>query len=96
MNQLPTIRSYGQYSSGNYGVNSLEVSFPSGFTLYYSYDTIIAFIGRDGIKIRKNDWSTTTGKHLNWIDEDKEKRIEGEAFNALLVAELEHHGLSAK
>lgn len=92
--RLPTITSYGQYSSSNYGVNSLTVSFPSGFSLYYSYDTIVAFTGKNGLVIRENDWSTTTGKHLNWIDTDKSKRIKGEEFEKLLQAELVVHGLA--
>ena len=90
---LPTIDNYGQYSSDNYGVNSLRVDI-GALTLWYSYKTIIAFRSRGAFHIRKNSWSTTTGKHLNWIDEDKSKRIDGEAFEALLVAELEHYGLS--
>jgi len=96
MEQLPTISSYGQYRSGNYGVNSLQVSFGNGLTLYYSYDTIIAFCGRDGLKVRVNDWSTTTGKHLNWIDgagKAKANRLEGEEFINLLKQELEYHNL---
>ncbi len=93
MNQLPTIRNYGRYNSDNYGVNSLEVSFPDGFTLYYSYATVIAFRGSDGLKIRENDWSTTTGKHLNWINDDKSRRINGEKFEELLKKELDSHGL---
>lgn len=92
-NQLPTIRNYGHYSSDNYGANSLEMSFPNGFSISYSYDTPIAFIGREGLVIRENDWSTTTGKHLNWINEDKSRRISGEEFEKLLTLELEHYGL---
>ncbi len=95
MDKLPTIRSYGEYSSSNYGVNSLQVSFPSGFTLYYSYDTIVAFRGSDGLKVRQNEWNTTTGKHLNWIDGgDKKGRLDGVVFVELLVKELMKHGLT--
>lgn len=94
MNTLPTITSYGQYSSGNYGVNSLEVRFPNGFALMYSYNTIVAFNGRHGLRVIQNQWSTTTGKHLNWIDGgDKDARIAPAQFHVLLTAELEHYGL---
>ena len=49
--------------------------------LYFSYETIIAFIKQDGeIVCRQNDWSTTTGKYLNEIQPDKSKRITGEEF----------------
>lgn len=92
---LPKIESYGQYKSGNYGVNSLSVSFPNGFTLYYSYETIIAYRGNNGLIVRQNSWSTTTGKHLNWIDGGrKEDRIKGTQFEAVLNDELKLRGLS--
>lgn len=95
MNQLPVIDNYGEYKSGNYGVNSLRVTFPYKLTLYYSYKTIIAFMGSHGLKVRQNDWSTTTGKHLNWIDGGKkELRLKGEEFESLLIKELEHYGLA--
>ncbi len=95
MNQsLPTIRSYGEYHGQNYGLNSLMVSFPNGLTLYYSYETIVAFKGRHGLRIRRNDWSTTTGKHLNWIDGGaKDDRLTGAQFEVLLTSELAHYGL---
>ena len=92
---LPTITAYGQYKSGNYGAHSLRVSFPSGFTLWYSYETVIAFSSKYGRRVRRNDWSTTTGKHLNWIDEGaKDDRLSGAQFEALLRAELQARGLA--
>ncbi len=36
-------------------------------TLYFSYQTVIAFNGSEGMVMRENDWGPTTGKHLNWI-----------------------------
>ena len=89
--KLPEISGYGDYSSSNYGVNSLRVDMPF-FTLWYSYDTIIAYRDRDdSLVIRENAWSTTTGKHLNWINPDKSKRIDGELFKQKLEAMLERH-----
>lgn len=91
---LPTVSSYGRYSSGNYGVNTLKISFPNHFTIWYSYETVVAFLGREGLKVRQNDWSTTTGKHLNWIDGgQKEKRLAGAEFETLLQAELAYYNL---
>ena len=59
------------------------------FTIYFSYNTPIAFTkGAGEVIIRKNDWSTTTGKHLNAIDKDKTKRINGEEFEKLLSKKL--------
>lgn len=93
--RLPVIRSYGEYKSSNYGVNSLMVSFPSGFNIYYSYDTVVAFDSKYGRRVRRNVWSTTTGKHLNWIDNGaKSERISGAQFDTLLHAELQMRGLA--
>lgn len=103
---LPTITSYGKYNSDNYGVNSLKVEFDN-LDLYFSYRTVIAFrgtswnnnrglnVGAGGLFVRQNDWSTTTGKHLNWIDNgDKRNRLQGHKFEALLDQQLKHLGLS--
>ena len=92
---LPTISSYGEYKSGNYGVNSLMVSI-GALTLYFSYNTIVAFsTPQTGQKVRQNDWSTTTGKHLNWIDGgDKKGRLPSAEFEALLNTELTRYGLT--
>ena len=40
-------------------------------TLYYSYRTIIAFADDGKLVIRKNEWSSTTGRHLNSINRDE-------------------------
>ena len=42
---------------------------------------------------RKNDWSNTTGKHLNEIESDKSKRIDGETFEQTLADTLVSLGL---
>jgi len=91
-NNLPSISSYGKYSSDNYGVNSLCVSF-AGFRLYYSYQTIVAYCdGLDGLTVSENPEGVTTGKHLNWIDDgDKKSRLPGEEFQAKLQAMLARH-----
>jgi len=90
--EIPSIRSYGEYSSDNYGANSLSVQFED-FTLYYSYSTIVAFRDRqEGLIVHKNDWGTTTGKHLNWIDGGcKRTRLPHEEFQKKLQAMLERH-----
>ena len=78
--RLPEIINYGNYSSNNYGKHSLQISFDK-LDLYYSYDTIIAFRTIEtGLVICKNEWWTTTGKHLNWINPDKKIRIDREKF----------------
>lgn len=94
---LPKITTYGEYKSGNYGANSLLVSV-GNLDLYFSYQTVVAFRGADGLKVRQNDWSTTTGKHLNWIDggdkDAKKKRLAGQEFETLLNTELARYGLT--
>jgi len=90
---LPNISSYGDYSSDNYGVNTLRVKLVN-ITLYYSYKTIVAYEdAKDGLVVRKNDWSTTTGKHLNWIDDDHKTRIEGEVFQKMLAEACTRHNI---
>lgn len=99
MNTLPTIENYGEYSSSNYGANSLTVRFSSGLQLWYSYTTIVAFkeSWSAPIRVRENDWSKTTGKHLNWIDRgDKKERINGEDFEKELHAVLVKHNLASE
>ena len=85
---LPRFRSYGDYSSDNYGVNSLEFTI-GNLSVYFSYKTPVAFTSETGLVIRKNDWGSTTGKHLNWIDNDKSRRISGVEFEEELKKVLE-------
>lgn len=73
--------------------NFKEVCFPN-LTLWYSYETVIAFRSNGEFAIRENDWSVTTGKHLNWIDDDKSKRISGTEFEKKLNKVLKRHKLS--
>lgn len=85
---LPKIESYGEYSSNNYGAHTLKV-WVGSLTVYFSYQTPIAYRGKNGLVVRENDWSTTTGKHLNWIDGgDKKSRVSGEKFEQQLLDEL--------
>jgi hypothetical protein len=86
--ELPRISSYGQYSSDNYGAHTLRVELP-GITLYFSYHTVIAFRGRTyGLRVSENLWGPTTGKHLNWISDDKSRRVSREEFERSLKEEL--------
>lgn len=81
---LPSFQSYGSYSSSNYGVNALQFFTDHG-TFWFSYKTLVAFQRIGGRKyVRQNDWSTTTGKHLNAIDggNKKERLTEAEFYAA--------------
>lgn len=82
--KLPEISNYGKYGSDNYGAHTLRVDFQN-FTLYYSYETIVAYDDvTDGLVVSENVWSTTTGKHLNWIQSDKKKRVKHSEFLVML------------
>lgn len=85
---LPTFETYGNYSSSNYGAHCLRFCVGS-LSVWYSYKTPIAFYHPStGTVIRQNDWSTTTGKHLNAIDTDKKIRVTGEEFERRFAALL--------
>lgn len=84
MTNLPSWQTYGNYSSGNYGAHALQF-FTSEGTFWFSYKTLVAFKKLGGPRIvRQNDWSTTTGKHLNAIDGgDKKSRVSAVEFERL-------------
>ena len=89
MTNLPTISNYGNYSSDNHGAHTLRVDFEM-FTLYYSYETIVAYYDHeDKLVVSQNVWGTTTGKHLNWIESDKKIRVKHDDFVKKLAAMLE-------
>lgn len=53
--------------------------------IFFSYETPVAFEkSNEGIVVRENEWSTTTGRFLNELEPDKTKRVSGEKFKALL------------
>ena len=59
-------------------------------TVWFSYDTPIAFRSSGERVVRENIWSTTTGKHLNYIDggtkEAKARRLPSDEFDRALDA----------
>ena len=53
--------------------------------VYYSYTTPVALEIDGVLKVSQNQWSKTTAKHLNWIDEgNKKDRLKPEEFEKLL------------
>ena len=49
--------------------------------MYFSYQTLIAFsIDATGLKIRKNEWNATTGRHMNLLDGGEAERLSGAEF----------------
>lgn len=60
-------------------------------TLYFSYETIIAFRFNGQTFCSTNDWSKTTGKYLDEIEPDKANRIpHSELLNKLNNALTDH------
>jgi hypothetical protein len=85
-----SISSYGEYSSGNYGINSLCVEI-GRLTLYFSYKTIIAFRDNGILTISRNSWGPTTGRHLNIISPDKDMRLPRGEFEQVLTETLKKY-----
>lgn len=73
----------------------VQIGGAKGMSLYFSYETIVAFhTFQTGMVICKNIWGTTTGKHLNWLDTDKSTRVCYEDFKAKLDGVLKESGLN--
>jgi len=80
---------------GNNEGNNIQVDVGS-LSLYFSYKTVVAFsTPKTGLVCRQNDWSTTTGKHLNAIQPNHKKRVSGAEFEKQLAAVLAGYGLEA-
>jgi len=91
-----SFRTYGKYSSDNYGVNALRLDI-GDISLWFSYKTVIAF--RDGfngeIVVSENKWSVVTGKHLNFIDGgNKKSRLNRIEFESKLSEMLARHNIN--
>ena len=85
---------YYNYSSSNYGVNSLVFTIGK-LKIWYSYKTVVAFQDwLDDVMCRENEWSKTTEKHLNAIEPDKSKRVSGEHFEKQLKKILKKYDLA--
>lgn len=87
-------KSYGNYSSSNYGAHSLFITI-GRLTLYFSYDTVVGFSDGFDEYFSENCWGTTTGKHLNWLCPDKKKRLSSAEFETKLQEVLEKYNLEA-
>lgn len=56
----------------------------SDVTVWYSYETCIAFkVGGDDPVVRDNEWSTTTAKHLNQVDDGIGLRVDSATFEKM-------------
>lgn len=83
-------RSYG----GNYGAHCIAVTI-GVIDLYWSYDTVVAFRAPGyGLLVCENVWGSTTGKHLNCINEDKKSRVGRVLFEQQLSECLASYNLA--
>lgn len=88
---LPRITNYGKYSNDNYGAHTLKIE-TDGIELWYSYETIVAYRDfEDGLVVTQNRWGVTTGKHLNFIHEDKKRRKDADTFEKMLKDAIARH-----
>ena len=68
---------------------NFSLVYVGSLTLAFSYETVIAFQrGWASWVVRENDWGPTTGKHLNWIDDNHAARVDSDEFDAQLRAAL--------
>ena len=66
--------------------NEVEIN---DLTLWFSYQTVVGFrTPKTGIVCIENQWGSTTGKHLNYIQSDKKKRVSDSKFNEMLESIL--------
>ena len=78
----------------NRGTVNKNIVHIGGLSLYFSYETIIAFRDRAGLRCSVNQWSTTTGKFINEIEPVKEARLKPEVFEMYLSETLKAHNLA--
>lgn len=67
---------------GTVNQNRIELN---DLIIWFSYETPVGFAYKGERFVRKNDWSTTTGKLLNKIEPNKDNRIDGDLFEAKLT-----------
>lgn len=64
-----------------------------GIQVAFSYRTMIGFqFPGEGWAVCENNWGPTTGKHLNYLESDKARRLDQETFVKTYYAkEDEYH-----
>ena len=74
------------YGEGTPRYNRMKFTDNHGREFYFSYSTLIGFRANPyaDIVVRVNDFSTTTGRHLNFLEPDHKKRLSETAFNEAL------------
>ena len=64
--------------------------------LYFSHQTLIAVNLNSVLKCSINEWGTTTGKYLNEIQPDKDKRISQQEVLDFAVKSFQELGIKIK
>ena len=59
----------------NMGTVNKNCVYINDVELYFSYCTLVAVRGSEGLKVAINEWSKTTGKLLNELNADHTVRI---------------------
>jgi hypothetical protein len=62
-------------------------------SLAFSYTTVVGFSLSSGWVVCENDWGSTTGKHLNWLEPDKKRRLPRAEFEKQLSDAMAKVGL---
>jgi len=70
------LKNLGTVNKNYINVNGLEI--------WFSYETPVAFQKAGERYVRENEWSTTTGRFLNELEPDKNKRVKSEEFEKML------------
>lgn len=67
----------------------------NGVRFYFSYRTLVAVKYSGESATHVNDWGTTTGKHLNWIDGGSPKtRVTGEVWDNHVAQAMQAAGIT--
>jgi len=69
-------------------LNNLHLVILPSYDIWFSYETPIAVRVRGETYISNNEWSSTTGKHLNYISRDKSIRIPHSDILKIIEEEL--------
>ena len=65
-----------EHYTTNDSPNAMAVDICGYLKIWYSYETPVAFWTYDtGLVVCHNIWTRTTGKHINAISPDKERRV---------------------
>ena len=88
---------YGEYTRANGNTVAVRLRSDRGdLVIYFSYQTAVAVQHKGKTTVRENIWGTTTGKHLNWIDNGKHaERVDTATFDTALFNALARFGVSS-